>query len=177
MSKLKMLQPRLKAIDPHANIKMLDTRPPLQVADIRTQRWTKANNGRLLPLNSEAWRKLRAHVLAGEPLCRHCTARGLTVPATEIDHRDNNPANNDPVNLCPLCRPCHSRKTAKDMGHNVRMGCDAQGKPLDPGHHWNNPASAVLTSRDATAGEISPATKDAEPTGYPHVIANCKGVV
>ena len=169
-----MLQLRLKELDLHSNIKMLDTRRPLQVADIRTTRWTKANNGRLLPLNSEAWRKLRAHVLAGEPLCRHCTAMGLTVAATEIDHRDNNPANNDRVNLCPLCKPCHSRKTGRDMGHNVRMGCDVHGMPLDQAHHWNKPATGVLTSRDAAGSEISPATGNAEPIGSLRVIANRK---
>ena len=90
-----------------------------------------------LPLNGAAWQRLRASVLAGEPLCRHCTARGLTVVATDLDHRDGNPGNNDAINLQPLCHECHSRKTASDHGKDVYMGCDVSGMPLDPGHAWN----------------------------------------
>lgn len=109
-----------------------------------TLRWCKDTNGRTLPLTSAAWRKLRRSVLASEPLCRMCTARGLTVPATDVDHRDNDPSNNDLVNLQPLCHECHSRKTHRDGGHNVRMGCDTDGKPLDPYHHWNNATESDL---------------------------------
>lgn len=36
---------------------------------------------RTLSLNSSAWKTLRAEVLASEPLCRMCAARGLVVPA------------------------------------------------------------------------------------------------
>ena len=95
-----------------------------------------ADTRRTLPLNGAAWQRLRASVLAGEPLCRHCTARGLTVVATDLDHRDN-PGNNDAINLQPLCHECHSRKTASDHGKRVSMGCDVSGMPLDPGHAWN----------------------------------------
>lgn len=100
----------------------------------------EADPRRTLKLNSYAWQKLRASVLAGEPLCRHCTARGLTVVATDLDHRDGDPGNNDPVNLQPLCHECHSRKTAASHGKSVRQGCDASGNPSDPMHHWNQAA-------------------------------------
>lgn len=96
-----------------------------------------ADTRRTLPLNTAAWQRLRASVLCGEPLCRHCTARGLTVTATDVDHRDGNPGNNDAINLQPLCHECHSRKTASDHGKRVCMGCDVSGMPLDPGHPWN----------------------------------------
>ena len=141
MFKLKMLKPRLKE---------LQSRFPM-VKTARTLKDKQADNGRTLALNGTAWRKLRAHVLAGEPLCRHCTAKGIgPVVATEVDHADNNPANNAPENLQPLCREHHSQKTARDQGHTVneRMGCDASGMPLDPCHPWNKAASAVLLSRD-----------------------------
>jgi len=107
-------------------------------------RWTKDTNGRTLPLDHAAWRKLRKSVLMAEPLCRHCTAQGLTVVATDLDHRDNNPANNDLLNLVPLCHSCHSRKTNRDMGHSVAMGCDLTGQPLAHDHHWNNATTAAL---------------------------------
>ena len=142
------------AIKPH--------RPMLTLkSQARTLRDKQLDNGRTLALNGAAWRKLRAYVLRGEPLCRHCTARGLTMAATEVDHRDDDPSNNELVNLMPLCKPCHSRKTARDMGRSVReasMGCDAQGMPLDPSHPWHKPASAVLVC-PAADSEKSPATE------------------
>lgn len=92
---------------------------------------------RTLPLNGSAWQRLRASVMSLEPLCRHCTARGLTVVATDLDHADGNPGNNDMLNLCPLCHSCHSRKTAAERAGTMRYGCDVDGRPLDPNHHWN----------------------------------------
>ncbi len=132
-----------------------------------TQRVSKADNGRTLPLTSAAWRKLRRSVLSAEPLCRMCTAQGKTVPATDVDHRDNDPANNDLVNLQPLCHECHSRKTNRDMGFNVAMGCATDGTPLDPWHHSNEGIRA-----DLVPPEISPATERHKPHGIPSFNAN-----
>ena len=137
-----------------------------------TLRVSKADNGRTLPLTSAAWRKLRRSVLHGEPLCRMCTAQGKTVVATDVDHRDNNPANNELVNLQPLCASCHSRKTMRDQGFNARMGSATDGTPLDPYHHWNNATGADLAGRDGTVIEKSPATEGARPTVYPSFNAN-----
>ena len=144
---LLMLKPRLKTLDPYASIKHVT----------RTLKDKQESNGRTLALNGVAWRKLRAYVLRGEPLCRHCTARGLTMAATEVDHRDDDPSNNELVNLMPLCKPCHSRKTMRDMGYSVReasMGCDANGIPLDPCHAWNKAIAA-----DLARSEKSPETE------------------
>lgn len=120
-----------------------------------TKRVSKADNGRTLPLTSAAWRKLRRAVLASEPCCRMCIAQGKTVVATDVDHFDNDPSNNDLVNLQPLCHSCHSRKTQRDQGFNVRMGCASDGTPLDPYHHWNKPATG---SMGVPTGKKSPAT-------------------
>lgn len=62
-----------------------------------------------------AWRKLRLSVLKGEPLCRHCKAEGKITPAQEVDHIDGDAWNRDRSNLRPLCKPCHSRRTAKEQ--------------------------------------------------------------
>ena len=134
----------MKMLDPWKarGLKMVDDLPrkPLTLADIRTKRWTKKDNGRLLPLNSDAWRKLRKQVLAEEPLCRHCAAQGLTVPATEVDHM-NGAADNSRDALQALCKPCHSIKTMAELyGREARMGCDAEGNPTNPMHHWNKAA-------------------------------------
>jgi len=125
---------------------------------MRTLKDKREANGRTLALDGAAWRKLRASVLRGEPLCRHCKARGLIVVATEVDHR-NGPSDNRLESLQPLCKPCHSKQTMRDMGHNVYMGCDVNGMPIDPSHPWNL--------------EKSRATDELQPTGYPSLLANC----
>ncbi|HCF6069932.1 TPA: HNH endonuclease signature motif containing protein [Pseudomonas aeruginosa] len=96
---------------------------------------------RRLPLNSAAWKRLRAEVLADEPLCRMCAARGLVVAATDVDHiedsRTDYSDDNSRANLQPLCHECHSLKTARSMGKSVTLGCDVSGLPVDPAHPWN----------------------------------------
>ena len=156
-------------------LKMLDdVRPPLKLADIRTKRWRKADNGRLLPLNSDAWRKLRKQVLAEEPLCRHCAAQGLTVPATEVDHM-RGAADNSRDALQALCKPCHSIKTMAELyGRPARQGCDVDGNPINPSHHWNG--AAVRPSgglAGAVSDQKSPAAEGSEPTCSPSFNADC----
>lgn len=85
---------------------------------------------RELPLNGGKWQRLRAHVLAVEPLCRHCAKMGLTTPALDVDHIDNNPNNNRPENLQALCHGCHSRKTQQDMGKKTGYSFGADGMPV-----------------------------------------------
>lgn len=114
---------------------MLRHRPSKQAK--RTGR--DADPRRTLKLNGAAWQKLRAAVLMGESLCRHCAAIGLTVPATDVDHM-NGADDNRLESLQPLCHECHSRKTAKEQGKRVTYGCDASGNPADPLHPWNQAA-------------------------------------
>lgn len=95
-----------------------------------------ADPKRTLKLNGAKWQKLRASVLQDEPLCRHCTARGLVVMATDVDHM-HGADDNRRESLQPLCHECHSRKTASDQGKRVSCGHDASGHPADPAHHWN----------------------------------------
>lgn len=71
---------------------------------------------RALATNSAAWLALRQQVLNREPLCRCCAARGVIRAATDVDHIDGDASNNDDANLQPLCRRCHSRKTAREDG-------------------------------------------------------------
>ena len=160
MPKLQMLKPRLATLPDR-----LQTLKPSRKAN-RSGR--DADPRRTLPLNSAAWQRLRASVLAGEPLCRDCTREGRTVLATDVDHRDGNPGNNDPLNMNPLCHSHHSRKTAADHGKRVRMGCDADGMPLDPNHPWNAGTVSRLLQK-------SPATENARPDGSSRAIANRKG--
>lgn len=59
------------------------------------------------------WRVIRAAFLKAHPRCEACGA-----PASEADHRTPLAAGGTHawVNLRPLCKPCHSRKTARDDG-------------------------------------------------------------
>lgn len=142
----------MKTLDPwkERGLKTLDTANPrglVMAEDLprrvngylvtQPKRWTKADNGRLLPLNSAAWQRLRRSVLAEEPLCQYCPPGSLT-PANTVDHANNNPADNTRSNLVSCCVPCHSLKTASDMqGRPARLGCDESGLPINPLHHWN----------------------------------------
>ncbi|KKW67033.1 hypothetical protein AAV94_12685 [Lampropedia cohaerens] len=91
---------------------------------------------------------MRESVLASEPLCRHCQARGLVTPATDVDHVSGDPSDNSPDNLQPLCHICHSLKTASDHGKAVSQGCDADGLPLDSNHPWNRGTVQPLMARN-----------------------------
>ena len=90
-----------------------------------------ADPRRSIPLNSHRWQRLRAAVLAREPLCRDCRH-----VATDVDHDDGNPGNNSPDNLVPRCHSCHSIKTMRELSDSTH-GCDASGWPTDPRSHWN----------------------------------------
>ena len=137
-------------------------------------RWTKDSNGRVLPLNSAAWRRLRKQVLAEEPLCRHCAAQGLVVPATEVDHM-RGAADNSRDALQALCKPCHSIKTMAELyGRPARQGCDESGNPINPSHHWNEAAVGASGGlAGASPNQKSPAVDGPEPTCSTHVNADC----
>lgn len=64
-----------------------------------------------------AWRRLRAWVLANNPLCVMCQALHVVCVATEVDHiiphRGDRQLFWDPVNLQGLCATHHSEKTRR----------------------------------------------------------------
>lgn len=61
------------------------------------------------------WRALRARFLAAHPRCAVCDA-----PAAEVDHVETVAERPDLrlawSNLRAMCRPCHSRRTAREQG-------------------------------------------------------------
>ncbi|MBH1979405.1 MAG: HNH endonuclease [Comamonadaceae bacterium] len=167
MSRIKMAQPRM-AMAPE-RIKMAK---PLRLS--KTLKERQAETGRTLALNGAAWRKLRAYVLAESPLCEHCAERGLVVPATDVDHIDNDPSNNSMANLSSQCHECHSRKTQADMGKSVAWGCDQHGMPLDPCHPWNKRTTARLPALLRPVDEKSPGADGCEPPCTSSIHGNCK---
>lgn len=94
-------------------------------------RYTRQRD-RALHTGSAEWRRLRAQVLAEQPLCPICQKLGRLEPAVEVDHKDNNSHNNARSNLWGLCASHHSEKTAAEMdgGRWVVKGCDTDGFPI-----------------------------------------------
>lgn len=74
--------------------------------------------------HTSRWRKLRANIIANEPLCRECDRNGLTTLAQMVDHINPvstgvNEANQDYLmwsadNLQPLCNRCHNKKSGQE---------------------------------------------------------------
>lgn len=62
------------------------------------------------------WRRIRALVLAEEPLCQDCLKENVIKPATDVDHVDGNVQNMSRENLRPLCHEHHSAKTVRENG-------------------------------------------------------------
>lgn len=88
-------------------------------------------------LKTQRWQRVRAKQLARQPLCETCDQ-----PALEVHHivaRSAGGAVFDAANLMSLCRPCHSRITAKERTGRayVAAACDEDGYPVDPAHPWN----------------------------------------
>ncbi|CAN0554755.1 unnamed protein product, partial [Ectocarpus sp. 8 AP-2014] len=84
-------------------------RPNLSPAVQQRKRW----------YGTRRWRKLRAQVLAGNPLCAIC----WKVPATQADHiqhTDDNAHFWNPNNLRPACAECNNRLGATDAAKRRR---------------------------------------------------------
>lgn len=80
-------------------------------------------------------------------LCVYCKRRGKLVPAEQVDHiqphRGDLTLFWDRTNWQGLCSSCGAEKSAREQasyrtGQQITAkGCDAQGVPIDPSHHWN----------------------------------------
>ena len=87
------------------------------------------------------WQKARNQYLSEHPLCVECVKLDKVVPATVVDHivphRGDMGLFWQQDNWQPLCATCHSaHKQRQEKGGGV-MGCDKDGVPIDPSHHWN----------------------------------------
>lgn len=101
------------------------------------------------------WQKAREDHLRSNPLCEMCSTPERPVPAQVVDHKvaprlkdakDSGEAEAiarawklfwDRKNWQSLCKHCHdSTKQRLEKSGRV-IGCTADGRPLDPRHHWN----------------------------------------
>lgn len=96
------------------------------------------------PYNTAQWQSLRRAKLAESPLCEPCYARRKITVAVVVDHIAAITKGGDPFpalsGLSSMCARCHNIKTrAFDTrtGKRIIKGCDVNGYPLDPSHHWN----------------------------------------
>ena len=84
---------------------------------------------------SGEWRRLRAAVLARDPVC---ASRGCGRPAVHVDHvvpRSRGGA--DTLgNLRGACQSCHNRRSAAGNAPLRAIGCLPDGSPRDPADPW-----------------------------------------
>lgn len=105
-----------------------------------------------------AWRKLRDQVMRRDNgLCQVCQRAGRITAAAQVDHivPKAEGGTDDEGNLQAICKRCHQIKTGREgaigkvYGHESGssprprqdpvIGCNTDGVPLSPGHHWNRP--------------------------------------
>jgi 5-methylcytosine-specific restriction endonuclease McrA len=69
-----------------------------------------------------------------------CRERSRTTLATLVDHIVPHKGDEvlfwDQNNWQGLCDTCHSGAKASYERTGKMRGCDVNGVPLDPGHHW-----------------------------------------
>ena len=96
-------------------------------------------SGRLY--DKRRWRRLSRTFLAAHPLCGMCEQVGKVTLATLVDHivphRGDVTKFWDHANWQSLCTSCHSGAKREFENTGRIRGCDIDGVPLDPGHHWN----------------------------------------
>lgn len=131
-------------------------------------------------LYGSRWRKERAAFLRANPLCRLCKEQSdRAMPASVVDHKIAHRGDMrlfwDRSNWQPLCFTHHNAHAQqRDKSGTVR-GCDVNGLPLDPQHHWNQPVAAgtpsdpsvVVRSPDlarSDAADVDPEGGGADPT-------------
>jgi len=91
-------------------------------------------------LYGRQWRKARANYLTSNPLCERCLAEGDARLATEVNHRVRHHGNVelfwDEANWEPICA-FHHRSVVARIERSGAQGCDNDGIPISPRHHWN----------------------------------------
>lgn len=94
-----------------------------------------------MSLYGRKWKAARLVHLQQEPLCRYCQQQGRVTAATVVDHIT--PHKGDlklfwsRSNWQSLCKPHHDATKQREERTGAVLGCDKDGYPVDPKHHWN----------------------------------------
>jgi 5-methylcytosine-specific restriction protein A len=100
-----------------------------------TQRGTARQRG-----YDTRWEKYRAKFLAANPFCALCQQRGKLTRATVVDHIEPHKGDHrlfwKRENHQGLCASCHDGAKKQLERSGTLRGCDEDGVPLDPAHHW-----------------------------------------
>lgn len=87
------------------------------------------------------WRNARKAFLRRNPLCVMCKLLGFITPSTVVDHvtphRGNHALFWDESNWQALCKTHHDGAKQRQENRGAVVGCDVNGNPLNPEHHWN----------------------------------------
>jgi 5-methylcytosine-specific restriction protein A len=103
--------------------------------------WNQNNHADKRRYKGRDLQRERARLFREQPLCAECAKSGRVTVATIRDHIIPlaEGGQDVPENTQGLCVECHQRKTlaesAKGRGATLK-GCDADGVPIDNGHHW-----------------------------------------
>ena len=92
-------------------------------------------------LYNAMWQRCRLLFLGENPLCVYCLRQDRTTVADVVDHIVPHKGSTelfwDTDNWQSLCATCHNTVKAQEEGRiRLRFGCDENGQPLDPNHHW-----------------------------------------
>lgn len=90
--------------------------PAFGARPTRPKPWARREGAPDLRKRGRAGQRERAEVLAEEPLCRSCLAKGLTAASTKVDHIVPLSEGGSDVrpNKQGLCDPCHDAKSAAE---------------------------------------------------------------
>jgi 5-methylcytosine-specific restriction endonuclease McrA len=91
-------------------------------------------------LYGRKWRKARRAYLAEHPFCVMCQREGRMTLATVVDHTTPHRGSPalfwDVANWQSLCELHHNAAKQAEEKSGAAIGCDCDGVPNDPQHHW-----------------------------------------
>lgn len=65
---------------------------------------------------------------------------GRVSKAEVVDHKQPHKGDHklfwDPKNHQPMCKQCHDRHKQRLEKSGLVVGCNTNGIPIDPNHHW-----------------------------------------
>jgi 5-methylcytosine-specific restriction enzyme A len=89
--------------------------------------WSSSNRKARLP---SGWPKIRACILARDPICKICGVR----PSTHCDHIEAKKDDHQPEGLQGVCGPCHDQKSSWE-GNEAQRANPRPGRRRPPEQH------------------------------------------